>query len=80
MTKYSDIPIPANACHFRIATHTLKNGIGEDVKSRSYCRKITEPGSEFCPRHTFLMRQKEADRLVREELKKDEHKDPVLNI
>jgi hypothetical protein len=80
MTKYSDIPIPPNACHYRIATHKIHQG-SEEIKSRSYCRKLVEPGSEFCPRHAFLMRQKEADRIAREAAKKVEaHPESVLNI
>jgi hypothetical protein len=73
MTKYSDIPIPANACHYRTTTHTLPDG----TKSRSYCRKLTENGSEFCPRHLFLMAQKERERIEREEAEKEQ---PVLNV
>jgi len=75
MKKYSDVPVPENACHYRIATHTLRKG-GDEIKSRSYCRKLVEPGSEYCPRHAFLMRQKEIARLAKEAAEKQ----PELHV
>ena len=83
MTKYSDLPIPLNACHYRIGTHTVRDAkTGEEVKSRSYCRKLTQKGSEYCPRHAYLMQIKEDDKARKEEEKRQQLLQPstALNV